>query len=107
MKVGERFLATSEPIESFFGKFKALEGEQKAFGFTNLILASLAVVGPLEKSLVYSAMKTVKNSDIVNWQRNEIGKTIQQQRRLFRRKFKRALFIVGAESVRILPRKSA
>jgi hypothetical protein len=80
LKIGERFLGTSEPIEAMFGKMKALEKDQRAFGFTSLTLVTLAAVGPLNESTVRAAMEEVKHSDLEKWHKNEIGETVQKQR---------------------------
>ena len=48
VRFGEWFIGSSEILESLFGKIKYMEREQRAFGFTSLLLAAMAAVGPLE-----------------------------------------------------------
>jgi len=81
MQLGERFIGSSEILESLFGKIKYMEREQRAFGFTSLLLAAMATVGPLDEKTVATAMKCVKRSDIDGWAAKEIGQSVQSQRR--------------------------
>lgn len=81
VKFGERFIGSSEVLESLFGKIKYMEREQRGFGFTSLLLAAMAAVGPLDKKTVAKAMKHVKRSDIDEWTAKEIGQSVQSQRR--------------------------
>lgn len=81
MELGECFIGSSEVIESLFGKIKYMEREQRAFGFTSLLLAAMAAVGPLDEQIVSEAMRNVKRSDIEEWAKKEIGQSVQSQRR--------------------------
>lgn len=81
MKSGEYFMASTEVLESLFGKIKYMEREQRAFGFTSLLLAAMATVGPLDEKIVVEAMTSVKLSDIDAWAKKEIGQSVQSQRR--------------------------
>lgn len=81
VKPGERFIGSTEVLESLFGKLKAMEQEQTSFGFTSLVLAAMACVGPTDEKTVREAIETVKLSAIEEWAQKEIGKSIQSQRR--------------------------
>lgn len=81
VRFGEWFIGSSEILESLFGKIKYMEREQRAFGFTSLLLAAMAAVGPLSEKIVAEAMATVKRSDIDEWAAKEIGQSVQSQRR--------------------------
>jgi len=81
VKFGECFIGSSEILESLFGKIKYMEREQRAFGFTSLLLAAMAAVGPLDEKTVSEAIEHVKRSDIDEWAVREIGQSIQSQRR--------------------------
>lgn len=81
VKPGERFIGSTEVLESLFGKLKAMEQEQTSFGFTSLVLAAMACVGPIDEKTVGDAIRTVKLSDIEDWSQKEIGRSIQSQRR--------------------------
>lgn len=85
IKFGEWFIGSSEILESLFGKIKYMEREQRAFGFTSLLLAAMAAVGPLDEKIVAEAMESVKRSDIDEWAAKEIGQSIQSQRRQIKR----------------------
>lgn len=81
VRFGEWFIGSSEILESLFGKIKYMEREQRAFGFTSLLLAAMAAVGPLSEKIVAEAIATVKRSDIDEWAAKEIGQSVQSQRR--------------------------
>ena len=81
IKFGECFIGSSEILESLFGKIKYMEREQRAFGFTSLLLAAMAAVGPLDEKTVVNAMSSVQRSDIDEWAAKEIGQSVQSQRR--------------------------
>ena len=81
IKFGECFIGSSEILESLFGKIKYMEREQRAFGFTSLLLAALAAVGPLDKKTVAEAIEYAKRADIDGWAAKEIGQSVQSQRR--------------------------
>ena len=53
---GERYIGSTEVIESFFGKLKYMEHEQTAFGFTSLVLAAMGCVGRTDAKIVKEAM---------------------------------------------------
>lgn len=79
--LGECFIGSTEILESLFGKIKYMEHEQRAFGFTSLILAAMASVGSTDDQTIANAIKSIKQSDIDEWAAKEIGITIQSQRR--------------------------
>lgn len=81
IKFGESFIGSTEVLESLFGKIKYMEREQRAFGFTSLLLAAMAAVGPLDETLVVDAVTSVKRSDIIAWTIKELGQSVQSQRR--------------------------
>jgi hypothetical protein len=81
IKSREYFIGSTEVLESLFGKIKYMEREQRAFGFTSLLLAAMAAVGPLDEKTIAEAMISVKLSDIDTWAAQEIGQSVQSQRR--------------------------
>lgn len=81
IQIGECFIGSTEVLESLFGKIKYMEREQRAFGFTSLLLAAIASVGPLDDDTIIKAIQTVKLSDIDKWSLTEIGQSVQSQRR--------------------------
>jgi len=54
---------------------------QTAFGFTSLVLAAMAHVGPSDSRTIEGALKVVRVSDIDRWSAKEIGRSVQSQRR--------------------------
>jgi hypothetical protein len=78
---GERLVGSSEVIESIFGKWKRLEGEQARSGLTGLVLALGAIVAPTTAEVVKQALTTVPTKTVLTWCREKLGKTVQATRR--------------------------
>lgn len=78
---GERLVGSSEVIESIFGKWKRLEGEQARSGLTGLVLALGAIVAPTTAEVVKQALTTVPTKTVLMWCREKLGKTVQATRR--------------------------
>jgi hypothetical protein len=85
IEYGKSFLGSTEVLESLFGKIKYMEREQRAFGFTSLLLAAIASVGTLDDATIIEAIKSVKLADIEMWAKTEIGQSVQSQRRQIKR----------------------
>jgi hypothetical protein len=79
---GERLPGSSEVLESCFGKFKTLEGEQSKGGFTSLLLGLAACVGQRTKEVVHKALQSSKTADVIGWFKAKIGQTLGSKRRL-------------------------
>lgn len=108
LKTGECFIGSTEVLESLFGKIKYMEREQRAFGFTSLLLAAMAAVGSLDEKTVVDAVTSVKQSDIKAWTTKELGQSVQSQRRQIKKIVSRLttkVVIVGQEVSGILERK--
>lgn len=80
-KAGERLVGSSEVIESIFGKWKRLEGEQARSGLTGLVLALGALVAPTTAEVITQALTTVPTKTVLTWCRDKLGKTVQATRR--------------------------
>lgn len=81
----ERLLGSSEVIESVFGKMKRLEQGQSQNGFTGLILGVCTMVGTITQDVILQALQTVSTQQVWDWCHNELGPSVQSQRRaLFR-----------------------
>jgi hypothetical protein len=80
-KTGERLVGSSEVIESIFGKWKRLEGEQARSGLTGLVLALGALVAPTTAEVIKQALTTVPTKTVLTWCREKLGKTVQATRR--------------------------
>ncbi len=79
--VGERLVGSSEVIESIFGKWKHLEGEQARSGLTGLVLALGAIVAPTTPEVIKHALESVPTKTVLAWCREKLGKTVQTLRR--------------------------
>ena len=93
----EVYLGSSEIIESLFGKMKCMEGDQTSFGFTSLVLAAVANVGPLDKDIVTAAINTVYVKDIEKWSKEQIGTSVQSYRKKLYRKIRNIKKNIGAK----------
>ena len=86
VKKDQVLLGSSEAIETFFGKYKSMEGNQTKAGFSGLVLAGLAHIGPLDQSTVQAAMETVKNVQVNDWVKKYVGITVHAKRCTFLKK---------------------
>jgi hypothetical protein len=78
---GERLVGSSEIIESIFGKWKRLEGDQARSGLTGLVLALGAIVAPTTAEVIKQALTTVPTKTVLTWCREKLGQTVQATRR--------------------------
>ena len=80
-KVGERLVGSSEVLESIFGKWKRLEGDQARSGLTGLVLALGAIVSHTTAEVIRQALESVPTKTVLAWCREKLGKTVQATRR--------------------------
>jgi hypothetical protein len=76
----ERFVGSTEVLESLFGKLKRLEGQQNQNGFTKLLLGIGASVASLSKDYLDAAFAAIKTKDIAAWCQQHLGPSLQAQR---------------------------
>jgi hypothetical protein len=86
----ERFLGSSEVIESVFGKFKRLEQHQAHSGFTGLVLAVGAMVSTTTQEVIQKALETVPTRQVRQWCQQHLGPSVQAQRQQAFRQLKPA-----------------
>jgi hypothetical protein len=79
-KLDERLLGSSEIIESLFGKQKQFEKQQSKSGFTGSLLTMASFVANTTVDIVCEAMETVKTKMVTQWQKINIGQSLQSQR---------------------------
>lgn len=79
---GERFIGSSECIESLIGTGKRIEGQQSKSGFTKLVLAMAAAVAKPTAEYLQEAFATVTTEDLYEFGRDILGRSVQSQRRL-------------------------
>lgn len=80
-KAGERLVGSSEVIESIFGKWKRVEGDQVHSGLTGLVLALGAIVSHTTADVIKQALESVPTKTVLAWCREKLGKTVQTTRR--------------------------
>jgi hypothetical protein len=80
-RAGERFVGSSECLESLIGRGKRLEGQQSSSGFTKMILGLAAAVVEPTQEYLKQALTQVKTIDVLTWCRDRLGVSVQAQRR--------------------------
>lgn len=78
---GERLVGSSEVIESIFGKWKRLEGEQARSGLTGLVLTLGAMVSHTSAAVITQALASVPTKTVLTWCQEKLGTTVQATRR--------------------------
>jgi len=85
---GERFVASTEILESSFGKLKRMERDQSSDGVTGLVLAMGAIVGKFSDDEIREALEATPQKKVHNWIRRKLGQSMQWLRRQFFRETK-------------------
>ena len=80
---GVRFVASTEILESSFGKFKRIEGQQSQDGVTGLVLTMGAIVGKCSDADLKEALEKTPEKKVDNWVAKVLGKSMQWFRRQF------------------------
>jgi len=80
---GEKLVASTEALESIFGKLKRLEGDYANDGFTGLTLTLGAFLGEQTEERTQEALEAVPKKEAESWVEKVVGKTVQMFRRLF------------------------
>jgi hypothetical protein len=80
---GERFVASTEILESSFGKLKRLEGQQSQDGVTGLVLAMGAMLGKPTEAELKEALEATPQKKVDGWLERTLGHTMQWLRRQF------------------------
>lgn len=83
VKPGERLVASTEVLESAFGKLKHLEGTQAGSGFTGLALSLGALMLEGTEEEMRAALDEVPKKEAEGWAKRMFGSTIQWLRRRF------------------------
>lgn len=82
-RLGEKLVASTEVLESIFGKLKRLEGDYANDGFTGMTLALGAFLGERTEEQAREALEAVPKKEAENWVKKVVGTTVQMFRRLF------------------------
>ena len=80
---GERFVASTEIVESSFGKLKRIEGQQSGDGLTVLSLAMGAIVGVSSEPEIRDALESTPQKQVDRWAERVLGHSVQWLRRQF------------------------
>jgi hypothetical protein len=83
LPAGQRLVASTEILESAFGVYKRIAGDQAESGLTSLTLALGAVLGHHTAETVRAALEAVPEKKVEGWAKRTLGKTVQWLRRLF------------------------
>jgi hypothetical protein len=78
----ERLPASTEVLESCFGKFKVLERGQSKGGFTGLLLAFGALLAEPTTQELRQALQTSHTKDVRQWYKEHLGTTLHAKRQL-------------------------
>jgi hypothetical protein len=78
---GERLIGSTEVLESVFGAFKGLQGQQSESGMTGLMLVLGALVGPWTPEEIEQALEATPWKAVESWIEGQIGLTVQSRRR--------------------------
>jgi len=79
----ERFVASTEILESSFGKLKRIERQQNQDGMTGLVLVLGAMVGTCTEPDLKAALETTPQKKVDNW----VGRVLGQSMQWFRKQF--------------------
>jgi len=78
---GERLPGSTEVLESCFGKFKRLEGQQSRGGFTRLLLGFGALLADVTTATVRQAMQTSRTAGVRARAARTLGTTLFARRK--------------------------
>ena len=79
----EVLLGSSEVLESAIGKFKSLEHDQVKSGFTAMLLSFAAFLSKTTQDVIQTALQVVPTKRIREWFKENIGQSVQAQRKQF------------------------
>jgi hypothetical protein len=79
----ERFVASTEILESSFGKLKRIERQQSQDGMTGLVLVLGALVGTGTETDLKEALETTPQKKVDNWVGRVLGHSMQWFRKQF------------------------
>lgn len=77
----ERFVASTEVLESSFGKLKRVAQQQGDSGLTGLTLALGALVGTSTEADIVAGLEATPQKQVDHWIRTHLGPTVQWLRR--------------------------
>lgn len=81
LSLGESMIASSDIIESMFGKWKSMVSEDSMAGITDMILLLPLLTVNLADGLVIKALEATPIQKIENWNKENLGTTMYAKRR--------------------------
>jgi hypothetical protein len=81
VRPGERLLASSDIIESLFGKYKLLTERSPQKAMTSLVLAIGGIVSSRKPDVVREAMETVTMTAVEEWFSENVGQSLRSLRK--------------------------
>ena len=78
---GELLIGSTEILESLFGAYKNLEGQQSESGVTGLMLVVGALVSSWEQEAIKKGLEATPWKAVEAWIEKRLGPTVQSQRR--------------------------
>lgn len=91
LRAGERLPMSTEILESVFGLYKQLEGQQSKSGFTSLLACLPALLKPTTPAGVRDAFGRVSAQDVKEWVKKHFGTTVTSRRNAAHAEHKAAL----------------
>ena len=82
MSHGERLIGSTEVLESIIGRYKRVQSCHSKGGMTAMLLSIGAMIAKTTTSGIKEALEVVRSADVDNWCKDNLGITIQSQRRL-------------------------
>lgn len=79
---GERTWLSTENLESSFGAFKQLEGQQSKGGFTSLVAAMPMLLHHWDRESVRKCLQQVSTKQMRQWVSEHLGPTLTSKRRV-------------------------
>lgn len=80
-QAGNRYVASTEVLESSFGKWKRLGHQQSESGLTGLVLAMGTLVGTMSDEQVRAGLDATPQKAVDRWQETWLGRSVQWLRR--------------------------
>jgi hypothetical protein len=77
----DKFLCSSDILESSFGKYKTYISKNKSVGITDLSLTIPAFLGKIENDEIKRALECVKVKHVKQWSKVNLGDSITMKRR--------------------------
>lgn len=80
LRAGERVPMSTEILESAFGLYKQLEGQQSKSGFTSLLACLPALLQPTTATEIQASFQRVSQADVDHWTKEHFGTTVTARR---------------------------